>query len=83
MVDGNQNVEECKIGIYIGQVWYSDLMLKVDFDVSCFSEFNALNIILGKLFIVISVGDVCGIGVVKVFEVNGTALIIEFGIGLE
>lgn len=83
MVDGNQNVEERKIGIYIGQVWYSDLTLKVDFDVSRFSEFNALNIILGKLFIVISVGDARGIGVVKAFEVNGTALIIEFGIGLE
>lgn len=31
----------------------------------------------------ISVGDARGIGVVKAFEVNGTALIIEFGIGLE
>ncbi len=28
MVDGNQNVEERKIGIYTGQVWHSDLTLK-------------------------------------------------------
>ena len=34
MVDGNQNVEERKIGIYTGQVWHSDLTLKADFDVS-------------------------------------------------
>ncbi len=32
MVDGNQNVEERKIGIYTGQVWHSDLTLKADFE---------------------------------------------------
>lgn len=79
MVDGNQNVEERKIGIYTGQVWHSDLTLKADFDVSRLSELNAPNIILGKPFIVISVGDARGIGVVKVPEVNGTALTIEPG----
>ena len=83
MVDGNQNVEERKIGIYTGQVWYSDLTLKADFDVSRLSELNAPNIILGKPFIVISVGDARGIGVVKAPEVNGTALTIEPGTGLE
>ncbi|MBF0741520.1 cell envelope integrity protein CreD [Shigella flexneri] len=41
MVDGNQNVEERKIGIYTGQVWHSDLTLKADFDVSRLSELNA------------------------------------------
>ncbi|TSB44515.1 inner membrane CreD family protein, partial [Alkalicoccobacillus porphyridii] len=61
MVDGNQNVEERKIGIYTGQVWHSDLTLKADFDVSRLSELNAPNIILGKPFIVISVGDARGI----------------------
>ncbi|MGU0161518.1 hypothetical protein ACVXHB_23155 [Escherichia coli] len=40
------------------------------------------NIILGKPFIVISVGDARGIGVVKAPEVNGTALTIEPGTGL-
>ncbi|HCN4807655.1 TPA: inner membrane CreD family protein [Escherichia coli] len=48
MVDGNQNVEERKIGIYTGQVWHSDLTLKADFDVSRLSELNAPNITLGK-----------------------------------
>lgn len=57
MVDGNQNVEERKIGIYTGQVWHSDLTLKADFDVSRLSELNAPNITLGKPFIVISVWD--------------------------
>ncbi len=77
MVDGNQNVEERKIGIYTGQVWHSDLTLKADFDVSRLSELDAPNITLGKPFIVISVGDARGIGVVKAPEVNGTALTIE------
>lgn len=83
MVDGNQNVEERKIGIYTGQVWHSDLTLKADFDVSRLSELDAPNITLGKPFIVISVGDTRGIGVVKAPEVNGTALTIEPGTGLE
>ena len=83
MVDGNQNVEERKIGIYTGQVWHSDLTLKADFDVSRLSELDAPNITLGKPFIVISVGDARGIGVVKAPEVNGTALTIEPGTGLE
>ena len=83
MVDGNQNVEERKIGIYTGQVWHSDLTLKADFDVSRLGELNAPNITLGKPFIVVSVGDARGIGVVKAPEVNGTALTIEPGTGLE
>ncbi len=83
MVDGNQNVEERKIGIYTGQVWHSDLTLKADFDVSRLSELDAPNITFGKPFIVISVGDARGIGVVKAPEVNGTALTIEPGTGLE
>ncbi len=78
MVDGNQNVEERKIGIYTGQVWHSDLTLKADFDVSRLRELDAPNITLGKPFIVISVGDARGI-VVKAPEVNGTALTIEPG----
>ncbi|WP_251269051.1 inner membrane CreD family protein, partial [Enterobacter hormaechei] len=82
-VDGNQNVEERKIGIYTGQVWHSDLTLKADVDVSRLSELDAPNITLGKPFIVISVGDARGIGVVKAPEVNGTALTIEPGTGLE
>ncbi|CTU54204.1 cell envelope integrity protein CreD [Escherichia albertii] len=82
MVDGNQNVEERKIGIYTGQVWHSDLMLKADFDVSRLSELNTPNLTLGEPFIVISVGDARGIGVVKTPELNGTALVIEPGTGL-
>jgi len=76
MVDGNQNVEERKIGIYTGQVWHSDLTLKADFDVSRLSELDAPNITLGKPFIVISVGGARGIGGVKAPEANGTALTI-------
>ena len=82
MVDGNQNVEERKIGICTGQVWHSDLMLKADFDVSRLSELNTPNLTLGEPSIVISVGDARGIGVVKTPELNGTALVIEPGTGL-
>ncbi|STI78045.1 inner membrane protein [Escherichia coli] len=72
MVDGQSERGRTQIGIYTGQVWHSDLTLKADFDVSRLSELNAPNIILGKPFIVISVGDARGIGVVKAPEVNGT-----------
>ncbi len=59
------------------------LTLKADFDVSRLSQLDAPNITFGKPFIVISVGDARGIGVVKAPEVNGTALTIEPGTGLE
>lgn len=58
------------------------MVIKVEFDVVCLYELNRLNIIFGKFFIVVGVGDVCGISVVKVLQVNGEMFIVELGIGL-
>lgn len=83
MVDGNQNVEERKIGIYSGQVWHSDLSMKADFDTARLSELNKPNITLGRPFIVVGVGDARGIGLVKAPQINGNTLSVEPGTGLQ
>ncbi|MDI9802240.1 cell envelope integrity protein CreD [Citrobacter koseri] len=82
MVDGNQNVEARKIGIYQEQVWHTDVALKAEFDVARLSELDKPNLTLGKPFIVVGVGDARGIGVVNAPQVNGTALAVEPGTGL-
>lgn len=82
MVEGNQKVEDRKIGIYEGQVWNGDLTLKANFDASRLSELDDPAITLGKPFIVVSVGDARGIGAVKAPKLNGTELTIEPGTGL-
>lgn len=41
-----------------------------------------MNIVLGQLWLVVSVGDVCGIGVIYVLEVNGNVLSVELGLGI-
>lgn len=81
MVDGNQNVEPRKVGIYEGQVWHTDVTLKAEFDVERLSELNRSNVTLGKPFIVVGVGDARGIGLVKDTKVNGMALAVEPGMG--
>lgn len=81
-VEGNQNVESRNIGIYDAQVWHSDLSVKAEFDATRLSELDRPNITLGKPFIVVSVGDARGIGVVNAPQVNGTALTVEPGTGL-
>ncbi|EMM5417406.1 cell envelope integrity protein CreD [Citrobacter amalonaticus] len=82
MVEGNQNVEPRKVGIYEGQVWHTDVTLKAEFDAARLSELNRPNVTLGKPFIVVGVGDARGIGVVKAPKVNGMALAVEPGTGL-
>lgn len=57
VVEGNQNVEARKIGIYQGQVWHTDVELKAEFDVARLSELNKPNVTLGTPFIVVGVGD--------------------------
>lgn len=83
MVEGNQNVEGRKVGIYEGQVWHNDVSLKAEFNAERLSELNHPNVTLGKPFIVVGVGDARGIGVVKVPQINGTSLAVEPGTGLD
>ncbi|ECG1335381.1 cell envelope integrity protein CreD [Salmonella enterica subsp. indica] len=82
LVEGNQNVEARKIGIYQGQVWQTDMAIKAAFDVARLHELNKPNITLGKPFIVVGVGDARGISAVKAPQVNGETLSIEPGTGL-
>ncbi|EFE07465.1 cell envelope integrity protein CreD [Citrobacter youngae] len=83
VVEGNQNVEARKIGIYEGQVWHNDLAMKVEFNAERLSDLNHPNISIGKPFIVVGVGDARGIGVVNAPQVNGTSLVVEPGTGLD
>lgn len=83
VVEGNQNVEARKIGIYEGQVWHNDLAMKVEFNAERLSDLNHPNISIGKPFIVVGVGDARGIGVVNAPQVNGTSLAVEPGTGLD
>ena len=83
VVEGNQNVEARKIGIYEGQVWHNDVSVKAEFNAERLSDLNHPNISIGKPFIVVGVGDARGIGVVKAPQVNGTSLAVEPGTGLD
>ena len=83
IVEGNQNVEARKIGIYEGQVWHNDVSVKAEFNAERLSDLNHPNISIGKPFIVVGVGDARGIGVVKAPQVNGTSLAVEPGTGLD
>ncbi|MDA8516653.1 cell envelope integrity protein CreD [Citrobacter sp. Igbk 16] len=83
VVEGNQNVEARKIGIYEGQVWHNDLSVKAEFNAERLSELNHPNITIGTPFVVVGVGDARGIGVVKASQINGTSLAVEPGTGLD
>lgn len=83
VIKGNQNVEARKIGIYEGQVWHNDVSVKAEFNAERLGELNHPNITVGKPFIVVSVGDARGIGVVNTSQVNGTSLAVEPGTGLD
>lgn len=48
LVEGNQNVEARKIGIYQGQVWHTDMAIKAEFDVARLHELNRPNITARK-----------------------------------
>ncbi|NTX84744.1 cell envelope integrity protein CreD [Citrobacter youngae] len=83
VVEGNQNVEARKIGIYEGQVWHNDLSVRAEFNAERLSDLNHPNVSVGKPFIVVGVGDARGIGVVKASQINGTSLAVEPGTGLD
>lgn len=82
MVEGNQNVEARKVGIYEGQVWKTDINVKAEFDTSRLEALNRDNITLGKPFMVMAVGDTRGIGVVNAPGLDGTPLQVEPGTGI-
>ncbi|HCL5269612.1 TPA: cell envelope integrity protein CreD [Salmonella enterica] len=82
LVEGNQNVEARKIGIYQGQVWNTDVAIKAEFDVARLHELDKPTITLGKPFIIVGVGDARGIRAVKAPQVNGETLTVEPGTGL-
>ena len=82
MVEGNQNVEARKVGIYEGQVWKTDINVKAEFDTSRLEALNRDNITLGKPFMVMAVGDTRGICVVNAPGLNGTPLQVEPGTGI-
>lgn len=82
LVEGNQNVEARKIGIYQGQVWNTDVAIKAEFDMARLHELDKPTITLGKPFIVVGVGDARGISAVKAPQVNGETLTVEPGTGL-
>lgn len=46
LVEGNQNVEARKIGIYQGQVWNTDVAIKAEFDVARLHELDKPTITL-------------------------------------
>ncbi|MGP8846720.1 inner membrane CreD family protein, partial [Enterobacter hormaechei] len=83
VVEGSQNVEARKIGIYEGQVWHNDLSVKAEFNAERLRDLNHPNVSVGKPFIVVGVGDARGIGVVQAPQVNGTSLAVEPGTGLD
>ena len=83
MVEGSQNVEARKIGIYEGQVWHNDLSVKAEFNAERLRDLNHPNVSVGKPFIVVGVGDARGIGVVQAPQVNGESLAVEPGTGLD
>lgn len=82
MVEGIQNVEPRKVGIYEGQVWKTDVNIKAEFDTSRLESLNHANITLGKPFMVMAVGDTRGIGVVNAPGLDGTPLQVEPGTGI-
>lgn len=82
VVEGSQNVESRKIGIYEGQVWHGDLGIKAHFDASRLAALKKETLTLGKPFMVLGVGDARGIGVVKAPQINGVTLNVEPGSGL-
>ncbi|RXX24815.1 cell envelope integrity protein CreD [Klebsiella aerogenes] len=81
-VSGAQNVESRKVGIYSGQVWHNTLQIKAQFDPARLTELKKANTTLGKPFLVLSVSDARGIGAINAPVINGTALVVEPGLGL-
>jgi inner membrane protein len=82
MVNGNQQVETRKIGIYDGQIWHNNIDINAEFDPKRLDIKPSENVTLGEPFIVLAVSDSRGIGLVRSTSVNGEALRVEPGTGL-
>ena len=81
VVEGNQNVEARKIGIYEGQVWHNELSVKAEFNAERLRDLNHPNVSVGKPFIVVGVGDARGIGVVQARRSMGMHWLLSQGRG--
>lgn len=80
-VNGNQDVESRRVGIYEGQIWHNNLSIKAHFDPARITALRKSTITLGRPFLVVSVSDARGIGEIKAPEVNGETLSVEPGPG--
>ncbi|SCB89522.1 inner membrane protein [Kosakonia oryzendophytica] len=82
MVNGTQQVETRKIGIYDGQIWHNEIDIKAEFDPKRLDIKPGENITLGEPFMVLAVSDARGIGQIHTTRLNGEALSVEPGTGL-
>lgn len=83
MVKGEQQVESRQIGIYNGQVWHGDLSIQAEFDPKRIGLEANENRQIGEPFVVLALSDARGIGQVQTLKINGEALTVEPGSGLQ
>ncbi|WP_437890583.1 cell envelope integrity protein CreD [Phytobacter sp. V91] len=83
LVDGKQQVESRKIGIYRGQIWHGDLSIKAEFDPKRLGLTESENLQIGEPFMVFGVSDPRGIGQLQTMNINGESLGVEPGSGLK
>jgi inner membrane protein len=83
MVKGEQQVESRQIGIYNGQVWHGDISIQAEFDPKRIGLEANENRQIGEPFVVLALSDARGIGQVQTLKINGEALTVEPGSGLQ
>lgn len=81
-IDGSQQVESRRIGIYDGQIWHNALDIKAQFDSDRLEELKGDNLTLGKPYVVLTLSDARGIGVTQPPEINGKSFAVEPGTGI-
>ncbi|AGN87109.1 cell envelope integrity protein CreD [Enterobacter sp. R4-368] len=82
MVNGKQQVETRKIGIYDGQIWHNAIEINAEFDPKRLDIKADENISLGEPFLVLALSDSRGIGQLRTTRLNGETLSVEPGTGL-
>jgi len=82
MVNGKQQVETRKIGIYDGQIWHNDIEINAEFDPKRLDLKADENVSLGEPFLVLALSDSRGIGQLRTTRLNGEILNVEPGTGL-
>lgn len=82
MVNGKQQVETRKIGIYDGQIWHNDIEINAEFDPKRLDIKADENVSLGEPFLVLALSDSRGIGQLRTTRLNGETLSVEPGTGL-